>query len=210
VFDEARHRRDGLVRDAVRERDAPAINQAVTTIVAAGEDRLRALRAAQGAADAKEIATTAEVVDWGVRTFGSYVGAWSFLLSVTVKLIYRTGWIDISLTVTPDTVRLLFTLLSDPSLPIRLATALALTRITAKGLKEPGDKLQLIKVLALGQVIDELEKRTREEQRARGKEADEDEESFREALGRLLNQLGVELMKLVEVCWRFFFFTTGH
>lgn len=77
---------------------------------------------------------------------------------------------------------------------------MALLRILAKGLKEPGDKLQLIKVLSLGQVIDALESRTRSEQGARGEDTDEGEESYREALGRLLNQLGQELSKLVEVC----------
>ena len=94
---------------------------------------------------------------------------------------------------------LLFSLLSDPSLAIRLATSAALLKITAKGLKEPGDKLQLIKVLSLGQVLDALEAKTRIEQAARESDTDEGEESYREALGRLLNTLGLELSKLVEV-----------
>jgi hypothetical protein len=109
------------------------------------------------------------------------------------------GWIDIALTVTQQTVELLFSLLSDLSLPIRLATSIALLRILSKGLKEPVDKLQLIKVLSLGQVISELEKKTKAEQVARGTDTDEAEESYREALGRLLNVLGIELMKLDEV-----------
>jgi exportin-T len=104
------------------------------------------------------------------------------------------------LTVTPTTVPLLFTLLSDPSLPIRLATSLALLRIVSKGLKEPGDKLQLIKVLSLGQVIDALETKTRSRRNKNGPETDEGEESYREALGRLLNVLGLELAKLAEAC----------
>jgi exportin-T len=109
------------------------------------------------------------------------------------------GWIDINLTVTPTTVPLLFTLLSDSSLPIRLATSLALLRIVSKGLKEPGDKLQLIKVLSLGQVIDALETKTRSQRSDSGSETDEGEESYREALGKLLNVLGLELVKLTEV-----------
>ena len=113
------------------------------------------------------------------------------------------GWIDINLTVTPTTVPLLFNLLSDASLPIRLATCGAITRIVAKGLKEPADKLQLIKVLSLGQVLDALETKTRAEQASRGSDIDEGEESYREALGRLLNVVGLELSKLVDVriCW---------
>lgn len=111
-----------------------------------------------------------------------------------------TGWIDINLTVTPTSVPLLFTLLSDPSLPIRLATSVALLRIVSKGLKEPEDKLHLIKILSLGQVIDALESRTREQQIQRGLDEDEGEESYREALGKLLNVLGLEVMKLIDVC----------
>lgn len=109
------------------------------------------------------------------------------------------GWIDINLTVTPTTVPLLFTLLSDASLPIRLATSVALLRILSKGLKEPGDKLQLIKVLSLGQVIDSLETKTRSRRNSGTSDPDEGEESYREALGKLLNVLGLELAKLVEV-----------
>jgi exportin-T len=100
------------------------------------------------------------------------------------------------LTVTPTTIPLLFTLLADPSLPIRLATSAAILRIVSKGLKEPGDKLQLIKVLSLGQVIDALETKTRTQQIERGSDTDEGEESYREALGKLLNILGLELTKL--------------
>ena len=117
---------------------------------------------------------------------------WTFIAGI--------GWIDINLTVTPTSVPLLFTLLSDPSLPIRLATSAALLRIVSKGLKEPEDKLQLIKVLSLGQVIDALEAKTREQQIQRGLDEDEGEESYREALGRLLNVLGLEIMKLIDVC----------
>lgn len=115
-------------------------------------------------------------------------------------LIVCTGWIDINLTVTPTSIPLLFTLLSDPSLPIRLATSASLLRIVSKGLKEPEDKLQLIKVLSLGQVIDALEATTREQQIQRGLDEDEGEESYREALGKLLNVLGLEIMKLIDVC----------
>ena len=109
---------------------------------------------------------------------------------------FAKGWIDINLTVTPSTVPLLFNLLADRSLPIRLATSAALLRIVAKGLKEPGDKLQLLKVLSLGQVIDALETKTRQQQLERGEDTDEGEESYREALGKLLNILGLELIKL--------------
>ncbi|KAF8896374.1 armadillo-type protein [Infundibulicybe gibba] len=183
-FNAARHARDGRVRDAVRERDAARINEAVLTIVVEGAERMVILQKRDETADTRrELDTVIEIVDWGVRTFGSYV-----------------GWIDINLTVTPTTVPLLFNLLSDSSLPIRLATSVALLRIVAKGLKEPSDKLQLLKVLSLGQVLDALEAKTRVQQIERGSDIDEGEESYREALGKLLNILGLELAKLADDC----------
>ncbi|KIJ62794.1 hypothetical protein HYDPIDRAFT_113893 [Hydnomerulius pinastri MD-312] len=181
TFNPIRHTRDGRVRDAVRERDAPLINEAVLTIIAEGAERMGMLRKSGG--ESRALNEVVEVVDWGVRTFGSYV-----------------GWIDINLTVTPTTVPLLFSLLSDPSLAIRLAASVALLRIVSKGLKEPEDKLQLIKVLSLGRVIDALESKTREQQIQRGSDEDEGEESYREALGKLLNVLGLEVAKLIDDC----------
>ncbi|PFH52965.1 hypothetical protein AMATHDRAFT_55850 [Amanita thiersii Skay4041] len=185
-FSAERHARDTKVRDAVRERDAARVNEAVLTIVAeAATTRSSQLQKATTSSENKneEVEKAIEVVDLGIRTFGSYV-----------------GWIDINLTVTPTTVSLLFSMLADPSLPIRLATSVALLRIVAKGLKEPGDKLQLIKVLSLGQVLDALESKTRAEQIERGDDVDEGEESYREALGKLLNMLGLELIKLTDEC----------
>ncbi|KAL1668161.1 armadillo-type protein [Schizophyllum commune] len=179
TFNAERHARDGRVRDAVRERDAPRINEAVLTIVSDAARRMETLR--KDGSASRETEEVEEMVDLGIRTFGSYV-----------------GWIDINLTVTPTTVPLLFTLLADSSLPIRLATSVSLLRIVSKGLKEPGDKLQLLKILSLGQVIDALETKTREQQIERGTDTDEGEESYREALGKLLNVLGLELMKLIE------------
>ncbi|CCM00091.1 uncharacterized protein FIBRA_02118 [Fibroporia radiculosa] len=181
-FSPARQNRDTRVRDAVRERDAARINEAVLTIAGDGVERMSRLRKGE-ITSPSELDAAVEVVDWGIRTFASYA-----------------GWIDINLTVTPTTIQLLFTLLSDSSLAIRLATSAALTKIVAKGLKEPGDKLQLIKVLSLGQVLDALEAKTRVEQGARGSDVDEGEESYREALGRLLNMLGLELCKLIDEC----------
>ncbi|KAG6820945.1 hypothetical protein H0H93_009181 [Arthromyces matolae] len=181
-YDADRHARDGRVRDAVRERDAARINDAVLTLIAEGSDRMLTLRK-QDNANPRDLEAAVEVVDWGIRTFGSYV-----------------GWIDINLTVTPTTVPLLFSLLSDSSLPIRLATSVALLRIVAKGLKEPGDKLSLFKVLSLGEVLDALEAKTRAQQNERGSETDEGEESYREALGKLLNIYGVEVAKLTDDC----------
>jgi exportin-T len=73
-FNALRHGRDARVRDAVRERDAARINEAVLTIVSDGAERMANLRKGKGSESSKELDTVVEVVDWGIRTFGSYVG----------------------------------------------------------------------------------------------------------------------------------------
>lgn len=74
VFSGPRHARDTRVRDAVRERDAPIINEAVLTIISDTTDRMRALRKGELApAVEREEEVCEEVVDWGIRAFGSYI-----------------------------------------------------------------------------------------------------------------------------------------
>jgi hypothetical protein len=58
-----------------------------------------------------------------------------------------------------------------------------------KGLKEPGDKLQLIRVLSLAEVLTRLEEKTR---------GNDEDVPFREGLGKLANGLGLETSKLVD------------
>lgn len=67
-----RHGRDARVRDAVRERDASKINEAVLTIVSDSIQNLARIRKGEivGNGDRLE-----EVIDWGIRTYGSYVGS---------------------------------------------------------------------------------------------------------------------------------------
>ena len=72
TYTQARHTRDGRVRDAVRERDAPMINEAVLTIIADAAERMAFSR--KSGTDSTSLDEDVEVVDWGVRTFTSYVG----------------------------------------------------------------------------------------------------------------------------------------
>lgn len=88
-FSSERHVRDARVRDAVRERDAARINEAVLTIVADHAERLQILRKAE-AATSRETSEVLEVVDWGIRTFGSYAGPSSNLNTFHVYRNYLT------------------------------------------------------------------------------------------------------------------------
>ena len=75
TYNPVRNTRDARVRDAVRERDAARINEAVLTIVADGTERMSRLRKSEGSPELeRELDGVVEVVDWGIRTFGSYVG----------------------------------------------------------------------------------------------------------------------------------------
>lgn len=75
TYSAVRNTRDARVRDAVRERDAARINEAVLTIVADGAERMSRLRKHGGPSEfERELDGVVEVVDWGIRTFGSYVG----------------------------------------------------------------------------------------------------------------------------------------
>ena len=78
-YSAARQARDTRVRDAVRDRDAAAVNEAVLTIVADGVERMGRLRKGDASPIERELDTVTEVVDWGIRTFASYVGqCWTF------------------------------------------------------------------------------------------------------------------------------------
>jgi exportin-T len=74
TFTDERHRRDGIVRDAVRERDAVTINQAVITIVSSNVERMRT------GASGKDLEEAVDIVDWGIRAFSSYVGMYAICL----------------------------------------------------------------------------------------------------------------------------------
>lgn len=58
-----------------------------------------------------------------------------------------------------------------------------------KGLKEPQDKVQLIRVLSLREVLERSEEETR---------GHDGNTLFREGLGKVCNGLGLELCRLVE------------
>ena len=201
TFAASRHARDANVRDAVREKDASGVNATVVGVIVEVNGRLEAIRAGGALApDGLGETQLVELVELAVKAFASYVreSCIFFWQSAYIDtLLTLTAWIDVNLTVTPTTINLLFKLLSDPALPIRLATSAALLRIVHKGLKEPSDKLQLLRVLSLGQVLEMLEEKTR----ISGERDDldkDDEISYRESLGKLASGLGSELIKFSE------------
>jgi exportin-T len=198
-----RHARDARVRDLVRERDAAGLNAAVVGIVTECMQKLTQLRPRYSETKA-DIETLDELVDLGIKAFGSYIRKRTSLHVISIIRIVTSDWIDISLTCSPVTIQMMFTLLSggphSPAAPvsanIRLGTVGALNRMVTKGLKEPSDKLDLLRVLDLGKVLDALETQTRENRTKLSADVSEVEEQFRESLGKLLTAIGSELLDL--------------
>lgn len=119
-------------------------------------------------------------------------------LGVAMFLSTPPAWIDITLTVTPHALFLLNRLLSHAHIPFRLLALDALSRIVLKGMKDPGEKLQLLNFLAIGSALDPLERATAPPPGLALAERDEAIDVFRERMAKLLNHLGIELGKLVS------------
>lgn len=79
-YNSARQVRDARVRDAVRDRDAARINEAVLTIIDDSAKRMKSLRDGVNESTERELDGAIEIVDWGIRTFASYVGTWRYLM----------------------------------------------------------------------------------------------------------------------------------
>jgi exportin-T len=174
--------KDTELRDAVRERDAPAIAEAIWAIIS---EALEGMDQPDQTTSAPRVGlkgkSARDVAELAVRAAGDYV-----------------SWIDINLMVTPTTIGLLLRCVNLPSplaISVRSATTDALIETVSKGMPA-SDKLKLFEVLDLGTVLSALVDVGREGGR---KEAETEQiELFREKLAKLLNGVGTELCKIID------------
>lgn len=117
------------------------------------------------------------------------------LLPTKLSSSSRAAWIDITLTVTPHALFLLNRLLQHAHIPFRLLALDALSRIVLKGMKDPGEKIQLLAFLSINSALAPLEVSTRQV----GPDRDAEVDIFRERMAKLLNNFGIELGKIVAV-----------
>ncbi|KAH8916215.1 hypothetical protein BT69DRAFT_1314090 [Atractiella rhizophila] len=110
-------------------------------------------------------------------------------------------WIDINLMVTPTTVPLIhnciypsFATSTHPYYPIRTAAADALIETVSKGMPS-GDKVELINVLQLPELLNSLVAIGRENGASEGEES---LEVFREKLAKLLSSIGSQLFLIFD------------
>lgn len=75
---------------------------------------------------------------------------------------------------------------------MRTVAANILRSLTAKGMRDPSEKLQVLKLLDIPSILDPLESQTRNSE-------DHDMILFRAALGGILQSYGTELIKLTEL-----------
>lgn len=107
--------------------------------------------------------------------------------------MFATAWVDIGVTLTPDNLALLQRLLQHQSLPQFVTPAVSVLRaMMAKGIKEHSEKLEVLKFLGIVALVDPLEARS-----ATAKSNGEDVELVRPAYGGVLDQFGIELVKLL-------------
>lgn len=115
-------------------------------------------------------------------------------------MLFILAWIDIALLVTPTFLPILFQCLAITHTSIRIASAELVYELISKGMP-PADKLELIRVLNVSEIItqllsaDDASRNTTSNGHSGG---DDQAELFKEKLARLLNVLGSELTKIVD------------
>lgn len=100
---------------------------------------------------------------------------------------------DLSVALTPDTLNFYHQVLQQDVTSLRTLAAGILRTLTGKGMRDPSEKLQVLKVLDIPSVLDPLESQTRT--------AKDDHAMvlFRASLASVLQVYGTELIKLTEL-----------
>ncbi|KAJ9097300.1 hypothetical protein QFC21_004969 [Naganishia friedmannii] len=160
-----RNRRDGMVRDSLRATgDTKAVIEGALGLVERGMN-------------VTGQPMLEESVEWALKT----LGAWA-------------PWVDITTSVTPESLNLYQRLVNHASPVYRSAALSIYNTLLAKGTKTPPEKLQVMSVLNVMAFIPSLE----ENSRSNGKSRSNEEERFRESLAKLLSSQGVEAIKVYE------------
>lgn len=118
--------KDGVMRDAIRERDAPKIALTVFSILS------------ECLSPASTDRTYSDLVELSIKVLADFV-----------------SWIDINLIISPESIPVLYQALQLPSMNVRTAVADCLIETCAKGMPG-SDKLKLIQFLNLHSVLTEM------------------------------------------------------
>ncbi|KAJ9110463.1 hypothetical protein QFC19_001589 [Naganishia cerealis] len=160
-----RNRRDGMVRDSLRATgDTKAVIEGALGLVERGMN-------------VTGQPMLEEAVEWALKT----LAAWA-------------PWVDITTSITPESLNLYQQLVNHASPVYRTAALSIYNTLLAKGTKTPPEKIQVLSVLNVMAFVPSLEANSR----SNGKSRSNEEERFRESLAKLLSSQGVEAVKVYE------------
>jgi exportin-T len=101
------------------------------------------------------------------------------------------AWVDLTVALTPESLSFFHRLLRGSVPSLRILSASILRTFIAKGVKEPADRLQVLRVLDILPMLDPLEAQTRDT-------SDDEVNTFRVALAGTLALYGAELIAFSE------------
>jgi exportin-T len=101
------------------------------------------------------------------------------------------AWVDLTVALTPESLAFFHRLLRGSVPSLRILSASIIRTFIAKGVKEPADRLQVLRVLDILPMLDPLEAQTRDTN-------DDEVNTFRVALAGTLALYGGELITFSE------------
>ncbi|GAA94567.1 uncharacterized protein L969DRAFT_94151 [Mixia osmundae IAM 14324] len=179
---QSRLARDAQLREAVRAQDAPSILSALFTLL----EELITLSSANQANGYTN----------GHHHIDSDKADHLLRLCLAVIAEYVT-WVDINLVIRPETTPLLYRCLESDRTLTRIQAVDCLVETVSKGMPA-SDKLKLLQVLQLGDLLIKLHSDLQQKRDASSGQLDEDDEALLERLAKLLNCVGAELCKVLE------------
>ncbi|ORY34741.1 armadillo-type protein [Naematelia encephala] len=163
------HQRDGLIRDAIRT---------------SGDERM----AVEGMLALAEKGLTVVESGQGDR------GKWLELAEMSMKTLATwTPWTDLAVSLTQQTLPFYHRLLRQPITSLRISSAAVIRTFVAKGIKDPSERLSVLKAVGVIDMLDPLEISTRD-----ASKDDSEMTAFRAALGSILQQYGSGLLAEME------------
>lgn len=183
LFTDGRHARDGFIRDSIRSSGDERL--AVDGLIGLVETSLGVVERG-GEGSAKWI----ETADLALKALGAWIR--KLLVVCYDHEADSSAWIDLSVSLTPRTLAFYQRLIQNPSLQLRTSTAVIFRSFVAKGIKEPQDKLEELKVLDIVGLLEPLEAQTRD--------VGDDTEllAFRAALAAIYAAYATALIELEE------------
>jgi exportin-T len=174
-----RQERDGVIRDVIRTSGDERL--AVEGMMSLAEKGLDAVERRDAEAE-----KWLEASEQALRTLAMWTREYR-----SRGFSNATAWVDLTVALTPTSLSFFLRLLQQPITSLRILSASVIKTFVGKGVKEPSDRLQVLKVLNVLSVLDPLEAQTRDT-------GDDEVVTVRVALAGVLALYGTELILFFE------------